>query len=122
VVRNSFHCLWLLSFAEHSATCVHRSLTKSLYFYIIFLKVFSKKFFEFLYAHRIYVVFKDKIKVPIETNNTLFLQGSEILKSENSMLEKNQNGADHAITNITMVNNTEFEPPFEFSPALNSQI
>jgi len=61
-------------------------------------------------------------KVPIETNNTLFLQGSEILKSENSMLEKNQNGADHAITNITMVNNTEFEPPFEFSPALNSQI
>jgi len=62
------------------------------------------------------------IKVPIETNNTLFLQGSEILKSENSMLEKNQNGADHAITNITMVNNTEFEPPFEFSPALNSQI
>ena len=62
------------------------------------------------------------IKVPIETNNTLFLQGSEILKSENSILEKNQNGADHAITNITMVNNTEFEPPFEFSPALNSQI
>jgi len=62
------------------------------------------------------------VKVPIETNNTLFLQGSEILKSENSMLEKNQNGADHAITNITMVNNTEFEPPFEFSPALNSQI
>jgi len=61
-------------------------------------------------------------KVPIETNNTLFLQGSEILKSENSMLEKNQNGADHAITNITIVNNTEFEPPFEFSPALNSQI
>jgi len=38
------------------------------------------------------------------------------------MLEKNQNGADHAITNITMVNNTEFEPPFKFSPALNSQI
>jgi len=53
------------------------------------------------------------IKVPIETNNILFLQGSEILKSENSMLEKNQNGADHAITNITMVNNTEFESPFE---------
>ena len=39
-----------------------------------------------------------RTKVPIETNNTLFLQGSEILKSENSMLEKNQNGADHAIT------------------------
>jgi len=32
-------------------------------------------------------------KVPIETNNTLFLQGSEILKSENSMLEKIQKGA-----------------------------
>jgi len=34
-----------------------------------------------------------KPKVPIETNNTLFLQGSEILKSENSMLEKIQKGA-----------------------------
>ena len=51
----------------------------------------------------------------------VFIRNTTI-KSENSMLEKNQNGADHAITNITMVNNTEFEPPFEFSPALNSQI
>ena len=33
------------------------------------------------------------LKVPIETNNILFLQGSEILKSENSMLEKIQKGA-----------------------------
>jgi len=58
-------------------------------------------------------------KIPIEANNTLFLQGSEILKFENSMLVKNQNGADHG---IHMVNNTEFLPPFHFSPALNSQI
>jgi len=41
--------------------CVHRSLTKILNFYIIFPKLFSKKFLECFYAHRICVVFEDKI-------------------------------------------------------------